>query len=111
MAYTVSQGVSCSLGGSAVANVTQVAVNETCPTVETSDMSITNNGYKTYIRGLPDAADITINHIGSTLAIGNQAGGFSCGNISFSGATVMSSEVSYRVGEIVAYTTTVRASN
>jgi len=110
MAYTVSQGVSCTLSGSAVANVTQVAINETCPTVETSDMSIANNGYKTYIMGLPDAADITINHIGSALTIGDKSGGFSCGSISFSGATVMSSEVAYRVGEIVAYTTTVRAS-
>jgi hypothetical protein len=110
MAYTVSQGVSCSLGGSAVANVTQVAINETAPTIETSDMSLANNAFKTYIPGLKDAADITINHIGAALTIGN-AGAFVCGSITFTGSTVMSSEVAYRVGEIVAYTTTIRAAN
>jgi hypothetical protein len=110
MAYTVSQGVACSLGGTAVPNVTQVAINETAPTIETSDMSIANNGYKTFIPGLKDAADITLNHIGTTLAIGN-IGAFSCGGITFSGSTVMSSEVAYRVGEVIAYTTTIRASN
>lgn len=111
MAYTVSQGISVTLGGSGVSNVTQVTVNENAPTVESSDMSISNNGYRTFIAGLKDAADITINHIGGALTLGDKSGGFSCGSISFDGATVMSSEVSYRVGEIVAYTSTVRAAN
>jgi hypothetical protein len=110
MAYTVSQGVTMTLGGTAVANVTQVAINENAPTIETSDLSIASGGYKTYIPGLKDAADITINHIGSTIAIGN-AGAFVCGSITFTGSTVMSSEISYRVGEIIAYTTTLRAAN
>ena len=111
MPFTVSQGISCTLGGAAVPNVTQVAVNESAPTVETSDMSLANNAYKTFIPGLKDAADITINHIGSALTIGDKAGGVSCGSISFSGATVMSSEVAYRVGEVIAFTTSVRAAN
>ena len=110
MPFTVSQGVSCTLGGTAVPNVTQVAINESAPTIETSDMSISNNGFKTFIPGLKDAADITLNHIGNTLAIGN-AGAFVCGAITFAGSTVMSSEIAYRVGEIVAYTTTIRASS
>lgn len=111
MAFTVSQGIACNLGGAAVANVTQVVVNESAPTIDSSDMSITNNGSRTFIAGLKDAADITINHIGAALTLGDKVGGFSCGTISFTGATVMSSEISYRVGEIVGYTTAVRASN
>jgi hypothetical protein len=110
MPYTVSQGVTMTIGGTAVQNVTQVAINESAPTIETSDLAIANNGYKTFIAGLRDAADITINHIGTTLAIGN-AGAFVCGSISFTGSTVMSSEIAYRVGEVIAYTTTLRASN
>jgi len=110
MPFTVSQGVAVTVCGATVANVTQVSINEAAPTIETSDMAIANNGYKTYINGLKDAADITINHIGAALTIGG-TGSFSCGNISFTGSTVMSSEVSYRVGEIVGYTTTVRAAN
>lgn len=110
MPFTVSQGVSLTLGGTAVPNVTQVTVNENAPTIETSDMSISNNGFKTYIAGLKDAADVTINHIGTTLAIGN-AGAFNLGSgaITFAGSTVMSSEIAYRVGEVIAYTTTLRA--
>jgi hypothetical protein len=110
MAFAVSQSVSVTVAGSSISNVTQVTINESAPTIETSDMAIANNGNKTYIAGLKDAADITINHIGASVALGG-TGGFSCGNISFTGSTVMSSEVSYRVGEIVGYTTTVRASN
>jgi hypothetical protein len=110
MPFTVSQGVAVTVCGATVPNVTQVTINESAPTIETSDMAIANNGYKTYISGLKDAADITINHIGTTLAIGGTAG-FSCGTITFTGSTVMSCEVSYRVGEVVGYTTTVRASN
>lgn len=111
MAYTVSQGVSVTLGGGGLSNVTQVTVNETAPTIDTSDLGIAANGSRTYIAGLKDAADITINHIGASVSLGDKSGGFSCGNISFTGATVMSSEVAYRVGEIVAYTTTVRAAS
>lgn len=111
MAFTVSQGITCTLGGTPVVNVTQVVVNESAPTIDSSDMSIANNGSRTFIAGLKDAADITINHIGSALTLGDKSGGFSCGTISFTGATVMSSEISYRVGEIVGYTTAVRASN
>lgn len=110
MAYTVSQGISCTVAGATVANVTQVAINENAPTIETSDLAIANNGYKTFIPGLKDAADVTVNHIGAALTIG-ATGSFTCGSITFTGSTIMSSEVSYRVGEIVAYTTTVRASN
>jgi hypothetical protein len=98
------------IGGTAVPHVTQVAINESAPTIETSSLQIANNGFKTFIPGLRDAADITINHIGTTLAIGN-AGAFVCGAISFAGSTVMSSEVAFRVGEVIAYTTTLRASN
>lgn len=110
MPYTVSQGVTVSLGGSDVAYVTNAVVNETCPTVDISDLSIPNNGARDFIRGLPDAADITLNHIGSSISTGDKAGGISIGSISFNGATVMSSEVSYRVGEVAAFTTTIRAS-
>lgn len=110
MAYTVSQAVTMTIGGTAVANVTQVAINESSPVIETSDLSIANGGYKTYIAGLKDAADVTINHLGASMAIGN-AGAFVCGAITFAGSTVMSSEVAYRVGEVVAYTSTLRAAN
>lgn len=108
--YTVSQGVAFSLGGSAVADVTQVSISESAPIVETSSMSIANGGYKTFIAGLRDAADITVNHLGASMAIGN-AGALVCGAITFAGSTVMSSDVAFRVGEVVAYTTTLRASN
>lgn len=111
MSQPISQGVTVSLGGSSVSNVTQVTINETCPQVETSDLSLPDNSQRTYIRGLKDAAEITINTIGNKLSTGDRPGGFSCGAISFTGATVMSSEVSYRVGEVVAYTNMVRASN
>lgn len=111
MSQPVSQGVSITLGGSAVSSVTQVTINETCPQIETSDLSLAADSQRTYIRGLKDAAEITINTIGNKLTTGDKPGGFVCGSISFAGATVMSSEVSYRVGEVVAYTNTVRASN
>ena len=110
MPFAVSQGITVTVAGATVANVTQVSINEAAPTIESSDMSIANNGYKTYIAGLKDAADVTINHIGAALTIGS-TGTFSCGSISFAGSTIMSSEVSYRVGEIVGYTTTVRAAS
>ena len=110
MPFAVSQGVAVTVGGTTVANVTQVTINESAPTIETSDMGISENGYKTYIAGLKDAAEVTINHIGGPVSIGT-TGGFSCGGIAFTGSTVMSSEVSYRVGEVVGYTTTARASN
>jgi len=109
MPFTVSQGVTCTIGGTAVANVTQVAINETAPVVEIRDLSLSPNAYKRFVAGLKDAADITINHMGNTIAIGT-TGAFSCGGITFAGATVMSNEVAYRVGEVQAYTTTVRAS-
>lgn len=110
MSYAVSQGVSLTLGGTAVANVTQVQISENAPTIETSDLSLAANSYRTFIPGLKDAADVTINHIGEALSIGS-AGAFVCGALTFAGSTVMSSEVAYRVGEIVAYTSTLRASN
>ena len=110
MPFTVSQGVAVTVCGATVANVTQVSINESAPTIETSDMAIANNGYKTFINGLKDAADITINHIGAALSIGG-TGGFTCGSITFTGSTVMSSEVAYRVGEVIAFTTSVRAAN
>lgn len=111
MAFPIAQGVACTLNGNSVANVTQVTINESAPTIETSDMSLAENSYRTFIPGLKDAADITLNHIGGAIALGNNPQGFACGDISFDGATVMSSEVSYRVGEIVGYTTTIRAAN
>lgn len=110
MAFTVSQGVAVTVAGATVANVTQVTINEAAPTIETSDMGIANNGYRTFIPGLKDAADITLNHIGGALSIGS-TGSFSCGSITFTGSTVMTSEVAYRVGEVVGFTTTVRAAN
>ena len=111
MAKPVSQGVTVTLGGSSVSGVTQVTINETCPQVETSDLSLPADSQRTYIKGLKDAADITINTIGTQITTGDQPGGFACGSISFGGATVMSSEVAYRVGEVVSYTATVRAAN
>lgn len=111
MSFPVSQAVGVTLGGAAVPNVTQVQISESAPTIETSDLDLAANAYRTFINGLKDAGDITINHIGSALTIGDKPGGFECGAIAFDGATVMSCEVAYRVGEIVAYTTTVRASN
>jgi hypothetical protein len=110
MPFAVSQGVAVTVAGATVANVTQVSINEAAPTIETSDMAIANNGYKTFIAGLKDAADITVNHLNGALTIGS-TGSFSCGTITFTGSTIMSSEVSFRVGEIVGYTTTIRASN
>lgn len=110
MSISVSQGVTVNLGASDVAYVTNAVVNETCPTIDISDLSIPKDSGREFIKGLPDAADITLNHIGSSIATGSKEGGITIGNLSFNGATVMSSEVSYRVGEVVAYTTTIRAS-
>lgn len=111
MAFAVSQGIPLTLGGTAMANVTQVTCSETCPNVDTSDLSLASGSYRTFVRGLKDAADITVNHIGAAIAVGNQPGGITCGTISFNGATVMSSEVAYKVGEIVAYTSSIRAAD
>ena len=111
MAYAVSQGVTLTLGGSPLANVTQATVSESAPTLDTSHLGIAENGYRTYIAGLKDAAEITINHIGTALTVGDKPGGVAIGSISFSGATVMTSEVSYRVGELVGYTSSIRAAN
>jgi hypothetical protein len=47
MPFAVSQGVAVTVAGATVANVTQVSINEAAPTIETSDMAIANNGYKT----------------------------------------------------------------
>lgn len=111
MAYAVSQGITLTLGGSSVANVTQVSVSENAPTIDTSDLSLTDGSYRTFIAGLRDAAEVTMNHIGGAISVGNKVGGITVGDISFTGATVMSSEVAYRVGEVVAWTTTIRAAN
>jgi hypothetical protein len=113
MAYPVSQGITLTLGGSstAVGNVTQVTITENAPTVDSSHLGLADGAYRTYIAGLKDAADITINHIGQALAVGDKSGGIQVGDISFTGATVMTSEVSYRVGEIVGYSSTIRAAN
>lgn len=110
MPYPISQGLTVSLGGSSVTNVTQVTVNETCPQVDTSDLSLANNSQRTFILGLKDAAEISMTHIGGEIATGDKPGGFSCGSLSFNYATVMGSTIAYSVGEVVAYTTTIRAS-
>jgi hypothetical protein len=111
MAYAVSHGITLTLGGSTVGSVTQVSVSENAPNIDTSHLGLSDGAYRTFIPGLRDAAEITMNHIGSALTVGDKAGGITVGSISFTGATVMSSEVAYRVGEVVAYTTTIRASN
>lgn len=110
MPFAVSQGVTCIVAGAAVANVTQVVINESAPTVDTSDLSLAENASRTFINGLKDAADITVTHLGSAVGLGG-TGSFSCGGISFTGSTVMSSEVAYRVGEVIVYTTNVRAAS
>ena len=111
MAYAVSQGVTLTLGSAALSNVTQVSVSESSPTIDSSHLGLADGAYRTYIAGLKDAAEITINHINSPLTVGDKPGGIVVGAISFAGATVMTSEVSYRVGEIVGYTSMIRASN
>jgi hypothetical protein len=111
MAYAVSQGITLTLGGSPLSNVTQVSVSENSPNVDSSHLGLTDGSYRTFIAGLKDAAEISVNHIGTALTVGNKPGGITVGSISFAGATVMSSEVSYRVGEIVGYTSTIRAAN
>jgi|688.fasta_scaffold1677130_2 hypothetical protein len=111
MAYAVSQGITLTLGGAAVPSVTQVTVSENAPNVDTSHLGLANGAYRTFIAGLKDAAEVTMNHIGDPISVGDKVGGLTAGSISFAGATVMSSEVAYRVGELVAYTTTIRASN
>jgi hypothetical protein len=111
MAYAVSQGITLTLDGSPLANVTQVSVSENAPNIDTSDLTLADGAYRTFIPGLKDAADISVNHIGAAIAVGNKPGGITVGSISFNGATVMSSEVSFRVGELVGYTSTIRAAN
>ena len=111
MSYAVSQGITLSLGGSTLSNVTQVSVSENSPNVDSSHLGLAEGSYRTFIAGLKDAAEITVNHIGAALTVGDKAGGITVGAISFTGATVMSSEVSYRVGEIVGYTSTIRAAS
>jgi len=109
MAIPVSQAVTLSLNG--LGSVTEVVVNETAPNLDTSDLSLAEGSTRTYIAGLKDAAEITVNHIGGTATIGNVAAGVQVGSLSFSYATVISTDVNFRVGELVAYTTTIRASN
>jgi hypothetical protein len=111
MPYAVSQGITVQLGGADVANVTSVTVNETAPNIDSSDLSLSSGAYRKFIPGLKDAAEVTMNHIGASISTGDKVGGLTVGNISFTGATVMSSDVAYRVGEIVAYTTMIRAAN
>jgi hypothetical protein len=111
MAYAVSQGITLTLGGSPLANVTQVSVSENSPNIDSSHLGLAEGAYRTFIAGLKDAAEISVNHIGDPIAVGNKAGGITVGSISFTGATVMSSEVSYRVGEIVGYVSTIRAAS
>jgi hypothetical protein len=111
MAYAVSQGITLTLGGSPLANVTQVSVSENSPNIDSSHLGLAEGAYRTFIAGLKDAAEISVNHIGDPITVGNKAGGITVGNISFTGATVMSSEVSYRVGEIVGYVSTIRAAS
>lgn len=111
MAYAVSQGIPLTLGGATVGFVTQVTVSENAPNIDTSHLGLAEGAYRTFIAGLKDAAEVTMNHIGSAISVGDKPGGLTAGAITFSGATVMSSEVAYRVGEVVAYTTTIRASN
>lgn len=111
MPYAVSQGITLTLGGSTLANVTQVSVSENSPNIDSSHLGLAEGAYRTFIPGLKDAAEISVNHIGAPLTVGDKPGGIVVGSISFSGATVMSSEVSYRVGEIVGYTSTIRAAS
>lgn len=111
MAYAVSQGITLTLGGTALASVTQVSVSENAPNVDSSHLGLADGAYRTFIAGLKDAAEITVNHIGDAIAVGDKPGGITVGAISFTGATVMSSEVSYRVGELVGYVSTIRAAS
>ena len=111
MAYAVSQGITLTLGGASLANVTQVSVSENAPNVDSSHLGLAEGAYRTFIAGLKDAAEITVNHIGDAITVGDKAGGITVGAISFNGATVMSSEVSYRVGELVGYVSTIRAAS
>jgi hypothetical protein len=111
MAYAVSQGITLTLGGSSLANVTQASVSENAPNIDTSHLGLANGAYRTFIAGLKDAADISVNHIGDAITVGDKPGGITIGSITFAGATVMSSEVSFRVGELVGYTSTIRAAN
>jgi hypothetical protein len=110
MAYLVSQGITVTLGGSTVANVTQVTINESSNQLDTSDIALASNSARTFINGLKEAAEVTINSFGSEIATGDKPGGLQVGSFSFNGATVMSSEVSYRVGELIGYTTSLKAS-
>lgn len=111
MAYPVSQGVPLTLGTVSVSFVTQVSVSENSPNVDTSHLGLAEGSYRTFIGGLKDAAEVTMNHIGAAIPVGDKPGGLTVGELTFTGATVMSSEVSYRVGEVVAWTTTIRAAN
>jgi hypothetical protein len=111
MAYAVSQGITLTLGGSPLANVTQVSVSENSPNVDSSHLGLADGAYRTFVAGLKDAAEISVNHIGDPITVGNKVGGITVGNISFTGATVMSSEISYRVGELVGYVSTIRAAS
>jgi hypothetical protein len=111
MAYAVSQGIPLVLGGVTVTYVTQVTVSENSPNIDTSNLGLASGQDRTFIPGLRDAAEVSMNHIGTAITVGDKVGGLVVGAITFSGATVMSSEVAYRVGEVVAFTSTIRASN
>jgi len=105
MAYPVAQGISIT----GIAGATSVTISESAPTIDTTDLA--SSGSKKFEAGLKDAAEVTVNHFGSVMQLGNISGGLTVGAISFTGATVMSSEASYKVGEAQSFTSTIRASN
>ena len=109
MPASLSNGQSVTFAGATITEVTQASVSETAPTIDVTSLNQATGGYRELIPGLTDASEVSITSIGSAVGSVGATGSVSVGGVSFSKATVMTTEVAYRVGEVVAYTTTLRA--
>lgn len=109
MPISLSQGQTVTFGGAPVGNVTQASVSESAPLVDVSSLALADGSYREFVSGLSEPAEISITTIGEMVGAIGANGEVQVGNISFTAATVMSVEEAYRVGEVIAYTTTIRA--
>lgn len=109
MSISLSQGQSVSFAGATVANVTQASVSESAPLIDVSSLNLADQAYRQYLPGLREPAEITVTTLNGVVGSIGATGSVDVGSLSFGHGTVMSTDVAYRVGEVIAFTTTIRA--
>lgn len=109
MPAALSNSQTVTFSNVAVPLVTQASVSESATQIDVSSLSQATDTYRDLVAGLRDAAEVSITSLNGSVGAAGANGALTVGSLSFSAATVMSTEVAYRVGETIAYTTTLRA--